>query len=63
MATFTPLVKNRLSWIAPVVPVSDVKYYLNIGGGYNLLIGSGHKLVIQLGGRQDRVWSNKSKYS
>lgn len=64
MAVFTTLTKNRLSWPSPETTVAGGSAkYLNIGDGFNLLIGNGYKLIIQPGGRQDAVWTNRNKYS
>jgi hypothetical protein len=64
MAEFTTITKNKLRWQSPPPTVlGDSVKYLNIGSGYNLLIATGHKLIIQPGGRQDIVWTTRNKYS
>ena len=63
MAVFTTLAKKRLSWAAPVTENTGSAYYLNIGGGYNLLISNTYKLIIQPGGRQAAVWTTRNKYT
>jgi len=64
MAVFTTLTKNRLSWPAPETTVAaGSAKYLDVGSGFNLLIGNGYKLIIQPSGRVDQVWTNRNKYS
>ncbi len=62
MAVFTTLAKKRLSWEAPAT-VSGTAKFLNIGSGFNLLVATDYKLVIQPGGRQNTVWTERNKYT
>lgn len=60
MATFTATnSKSRVSWQAPEGG-GNTTYFLNVGSGYNLLVATGYKLVIQPG-RIGNVWTNTSK--
>lgn len=63
MAVFTTVSKNRLSWSAPAVTLADSNYFLDVGSGFELLIGSSYRLIIQPGGSRT-TWTpiTKSQY-
>lgn len=57
MATFTTVTKTQLNWEAPAQG-SNADYFLNIGG-YNLLVATGYKLVIDPAAGTD--WTSTQK--
>ena len=64
MATFTTVSKTKTNWESPSSPPAvDIDYFLNIGSGFNLLIATGHKLVVgvEAGDRTETPWTGVTK--
>jgi hypothetical protein len=59
MAVFTTVTKNSLAFPAPAVNVTG-PFFLNIGSGFNLLISTNYKLIIQPG-RNVTIWTKQPK--